>query len=156
MCRVVVLITSLQDCWSQTGHNCFQHQLTNCKTGHGKPMVSRAALRSCVMLCQRTDGWVVGRTPLSHWSAPIIGVVIYLTVIFTLRIIVGAPQSTKNEAPWLKAAVLVHNAILCIWSFIMFIGIVIDVIAYAQTFESLNGLVCLIPMKGTAQQAPDR
>jgi len=71
--------------------------------------------------------YLPGVTPFSSILYPISICAIYLILIFSIK------NFMKNREPYnLAVAGTVHNVILCIWSFIMCFGMIIDLIPVVQ------------------------
>jgi len=71
--------------------------------------------------------WKVGITPFSNWQLLPITWGIYFTTIFLLWIFM------RNRKPYsLKLAVCIHNAILCIGSLVMFVGVMYEIYELLQ------------------------
>lgn len=71
--------------------------------------------------------WVVGRTMLSSPMVMPVTWVVYLGGIWLLH------RAMKTREAWsLKSISAIHNMILCIWSAIMFIGVVVGLLQRVQ------------------------
>jgi len=91
--------------------------------------------------------WQYGTTPLSHIQYPLFAIAGYLVVVFVLR----AWMSTRTKFE-LKAVVRYHNAVLCVWSFLMLVGCLHPVSKVIMQ-DGLLGSLCdarglLLPAKG--------
>ncbi|EFA81828.1 GNS1/SUR4 family protein [Heterostelium album PN500] len=62
-----------------------------------------------------------GKTPFSQFSVIPIVIAIYLVTIFTIKFLM------RNRKPFeLKSVSVIHNVILCAWSFLMCAGVVYE------------------------------
>lgn len=89
-----------------------------------------------LVLLQRVQNYIDNfrfeEAPLSSFYAPVIGSVIYLLVIFSLKAIIKKPIGE------LKAVVVLHNLFLCILSALMLVSIVINLIPFVRKFGAFH------------------
>lgn len=99
--------------------------------------------------------WQVGITPMSNLEVILISWIVYAAIILPIRFYYSYnPTTTTTTATAKKAKSntttdpltmfsAIHNLILCIWSLIMFIYCVLDVIERSQT-RGLAEIFCTI------------